>query len=394
MVKNRKSQEELISNFNDRINRENWESGFHKNVYMTGSQQGIDTVRNWAGDVADALDIGIYDVFNTPNKFSSDIDIHAGGGEPWDPQGRYTPAGSEIDWEALEDPNIPDEDVPAHLRNQQLFLSEEGRRHQEGYIDRNHLGRYPKANILGHELWHSKDINFKQEKPEKFPFQNRGTELDAELWSGPTNWYDRDKLGLDEHLNAFGGWFGPDEWNALQRSWDRMPNQWTVDPKRSGYAGQNNDKYIKDDQMRDALVNMYLNSENFQHLPPESRGAIAEAMATALSSGEYEQNLGRDGLETIWYPEIPEREPGNPHPKMGKVEFMEERMKNPWYGVWGSPTENTYLQYLNSPDERTSRFMEGFIGKGFDPDWRFGTKDSDEQRSEVQKALGNWWRSD
>jgi len=266
-----------------------------------------------------------------------------------------------------------------------MTLSDQGVMSQEGTYP------FPRDNVLGHERWHASDIAFKQEEPEDW-LAPRGINLTTD------DEYSRENLGLDDHLNMFGGEFGGAEFEALQRSWDRMPSQWTIDPKREGFAGQNNDVYIKDNQMRDALVQMYMNSENFKQLPEESRGPLALAMATALSSGEYDQNLGRDKVFSggLFQPN-PIMEPtnftwhrgydaGSPHTEYPDMTFGSEQVQIPF--------EETHYSYLNHPDERTARFIGGAIGKGYDPNWRYGTKDSDEQYPELKKALGNWWRSD
>jgi hypothetical protein len=123
--------------------------------------------------------------------------------------------------------------------------------------------------------------------------------------------------------------------------------------------------------MRDSLVRMYMDSENFQQLPEESRGPLALAMATALSSQEYDENLKYVLHPTQW--SVPVE--GNPHIDSRKVSM---------------PHEDTDYSYLDHPDERTARFIGGAFGKGTDPDWAFGTKDSDEQYPSLKKALGKW----
>ena len=55
--------EEMAAKFNERINRENYESGFTgKNVRMSGTPKGIKTLKNWMTDAADELGISTRDV--------------------------------------------------------------------------------------------------------------------------------------------------------------------------------------------------------------------------------------------------------------------------------------------------------------------------------------------
>ena len=344
--------EEMAAKFNEKINRENYESGFTgKNVHMSGTPKGIKTLKNWMVDTADELDIGTWDVFNTPNKFSSDIDVSSGYEGDWGNYGWWSPAGVDWDWENMRG-DWEEEDVMTP-RPAQLTLTKSG-------VEGQNYG----LNTLGHETWHSDDIMFGQEDPKIFP-EDRG------LISIDDNEYSRNNLGLNHNLNMFGGPYGAQEWAAFKHSFDFLPDQWDVQKKRGGFAGQNNDVYVKSNQMRDALVQMYMNSENFQQLPEESRAPLALAMATALSSQEYDENL-KYALHPIqWNEPVYE----NPHIDTRKVSF---------------PYWDTHYSYLDHPDERTARFIGGAYGKGTDPDWAFGTKDSDEQYPSLKKALGKW----
>ena len=346
--------EEMAAKFNGKINKENYESGFTgKNVHMSGTPKGIKTLKNWMTDAAGELGISTRDVFNTPNKFSSDIDVFAGNkGAPGN-YGWYNPSGVDWDWENMRG-NWEEEDVMT-TRPAQLAITRDGVQ-----------GQNRGNNTLGHETWHSGDIMFNQQKP--FDYYGVG-ERDVDLSTGSE--YSRENLGLNDNLNLFGGPNGAKEWSAFKHSFDFLPDQWSVQKKRGGFAGQNNDVYVKSNQMRDSLVRMYMDSENFQRLPEESRGPLALAMATALSSQEYDENLKFALHPTQW--SVPVE--GNPHIDKRKVSI---------------PYEDTDYSYLDHPDERAARFIGGAYGKGTDPDWRYGTKDSDEQYPSLKEALGKW----
>ena len=357
--------EEMAARFNEKINRENYQSGFtDKNVNMSGTPQGIKTLKNWMTDAAGELGISTRDVFNTPNKFSSDIEVSAGNEGAYGNYGWYNPAGVDYDWERwMSDDSVTTFDEISSPRPARLTLTKEGVRNQNRGND-----------TLGHETWHAGDIMFDQEEPSNYLLASEDTisapgERGVDLSTDSE--YSRENLGLNDNLNLFGGPNGAKEWSAFKHSFDFLPDQWSVQKKRGGFAGQNNDVYVKSNQMRDSLVRMYMDSENFQQLPEESRGPLALAMATALSSQEYDENLKYVLHPTQW--SVPVE--GNPHIDKRKVSI---------------PYEDTDYSYLDHPDERAARFIGGAFGKGTGPDWLFGTKDSNEQYPSLKEALGKW----
>jgi hypothetical protein len=372
--------EELAEKFNRKVNEYNYANGItHKNVHMTGTPQGVKVARDWMENASEALGIPSYDLFNTPTKESSDIDLDVGREDSaWGSLGVYAPP-YKSDGMVFEvsTPNNP------HLGNESYFeegysspaymgLSDEGAKRQSGYTERNpniffDNYTYPKDNVLGHELWHSNDVNFNE-----YVKDNPITK--EEFDSGFTSHSDYDLL--NQNLNKFGGPNGLKEFEALQRSWDRVPNQWTVNKKRKGFAGQNNDTYTKDNQMRDALTDMYMNTDNVKYgLPEESQYPLSLAMATALSSGAYDINMAQFATTPRYIEELGGQR--NPHVDFKNIKY---EMGNPF-------------DYFNSPEERTARFIGPAIGTGYNNLDGFSKKDEDEQYPGIRTALGGYLKS-
>lgn len=349
--------EELAANFNRKVNEYNYANGItHKNVHMTGTAQGVKVARDWMENASEALGIPSYDLFNTPTKESSDIDLDVGRKDSaWGNLGVYAPPydsdGMVIDYSTPNNPHLGNESYfeEGYSSPAYMGLSDEGAKLQSGYTERNpniffDNYTYPKDNVLGHELWHSNDVNFGGEG------------------------YDLNNYGVNQGGQA--------EFEAMQRSWDRVPNQWSIQKKRQGFAGQNNDVYVKDNQMRNALTDMYMNTDNVKYgLPEESKYPLSLAMATALSSGAYDMDMAQFATTPKYIEELGGQR--NPHVDFKNIKY---EMGNPF-------------DYFNSPEERTARFIGPAIGTGYNNLDGFSKKDEDEQYPGIRTALGGYLKS-
>ena len=349
--------EEMASKFTEKVNVENWNNGIARNVHMSGTKQGVEVARDWIEDASDSLGIEKYDLFNTPTKMSNDMDLFVGGAYATGAGnlGEYGPSqdssGMLLDYSTPNNPHLEEESYfdEGYSSPAYIGLSDEGVKYQSGYTEQNpnvllENYTYPKDNVLGHELWHSNDVDF---------------------------------FGEGYDLNNYGAAQGGQaEFEAMQRSWDRVPNQWTVNKKRKGFAGQNNDTYTKDNQMRDALTNMYMNTEQVKYgLPEESQYPLSKAMATALSSGSYDMGMSKFATTPKYMVGLGGQR--NPHVDFKNINY---EMGNPF-------------DYFNKPEERTARFIGPSIGTGYNNLDDFSQKEQDEQYPGIRTALGGYLKS-
>ena len=425
----------MAERFNESMRNIALSSGYGQNVnFVESTPRSFKVFDNWAETASDELGIPKHMLFNKPNQYSSDLDVFLGGEGM--SAGWLRPRGDN--WNAAL--GLNKEGIALQTGGNYTYEGMPDFSEDEVFFPERYTVKLPKSNVLGHELYHSLDVNFKDNS--QYLYDEDGNFLgDNDYFSwDPTqeNPYPharteggltRFDTGLDNDLNAFGGPLGDKEFVALQRSWDRVPNQWTIENKRGGFAGQNNDVYVKDNQMRDALTDFYMNSENMQMINPESRPAIAKALATSMSSPDYDKymneqagedlesleykydNLYEDGRENSYgYPQgyrtifdLLKREStdpfahnrvrfnslhANPHePLTIDSDYAKEKMANA-----GNVHDHTHMNYLNEPTERAARFFGPAFGDYFEntSETGFSLKDQKEQYPELKPALGKW----
>jgi len=387
--------------------------GRHVNI-INSTPESLEEFSQWVKEASTELGIPPSMLFNTA-KSSNDISIDLNN-EYYKGMllGGYRP--SEIEnWEHGQGPRNEYTTQHSWINPQELLFTEEGLSYQGGpqpwaedimFQDGEWAGEWdeikntyvyptkevirPYMNIFGHEVWHGLDSEFKSGPvdPEEY---GSGTEFD----------YD-----LDRNLNAFGGSRGAEEFEALQRSWDRMPNQWHA--TGSNIFGKT--IFEKDNQMRDAMVNKYLNSENFQYLPESARGPLALALATAASSGDYETRINNEFgdrmVSPIWEdsyrPPIQkimrEMREGEHPPGIGSdytgsnLKYLNIDYNDP---IVRDIMDNTRfpnidnIRYENTMNERAARFIGPAIGTGYAPLSGFSMEDQIEQYPALKKALGD-----